>query len=338
MIQLTHGSIFDKKCDLLIIPCNDHGGVTKWVFSDLKENGLPMPPISIPFGSIEFTETRGMLENAEVVGFAASVQSETNSSAKSAIIGISEAIYHFCSHNNIRQVNIPLLGSGAGGLSPLDSFSSISQGFSTHGESEVVLEVFIPAKDIFYTVLAKYSTLSKTLDSKKFQHPRVFISYAGDDKDNKEWVSKLTAKLRENGVDARLDRFNMKAGTDLPQWMTNEVIKADKVLLICDSNYMIKADIHRGGVGWETMIIQGDMLSQGDNKGKYIAIVREPEFDKGLPIYMKSKLALHWEKTPAINDGNFKELLYSIFDCDDSPELGEIPDFIVERLSKNKID
>lgn len=69
----------------------------------------------------------------------------------------------------------------------------------------------------------------------------------------------------------------------MPQWMTNELIMADKVLLICDKYYAEKADNRKGGVGWETMIIQGDMLSKQE-QNKYIAILRDKDIDQSLPI------------------------------------------------------
>ena len=47
--------------------------------------------------------------------------------------------------------------------------------------------------------------------------------------------------------------------------MTNEAIQADKVILICDQFYAEKANVLKGDVGWDPMIIQGDMLTQGDN-------------------------------------------------------------------------
>ena len=88
----------------------------------------------------------------------------------------------------------------------------------------------------------------------------------------KAWVVQLACRLRENGVDARLDHFHLKPGMDVPQWMTNELIKARRVLLVCDVHYAEKADMRKAGVGWETMIIQGDMLVQGEQNSKYIVI------------------------------------------------------------------
>ncbi len=194
----------------------------------------------------------------------------------------------------------------------------------------------MPSSETYKTFRASYPAFFETPARTVPKNPRVFISYTADDKDNGEWVKELAVRLRQNGVDARLDRFHLKPGTDLPQWMTNEVSMADKVLLVCDHNYVIKADVHKGGVGWETMIVQGDMRTQGETKGKYIAIVREAEIDKALPIYMKSKMALHWKKEATIGEEDFKDLLYAIFDCDTAPDLGDIPGFITDRLSASR--
>ena len=100
---------------------------------------------------------------------------------------------------------------------------------------------------------------------------------------------------------------------------------AEKVLLICDKYYMEKGRFPKGGVGWETMIIQGDMLAQGDTKQKYIAILREDDADKALPIYMKSKYAFNWGKTSQIDPEHLKELVLCILHCDTEPELGLCP-------------
>ena len=332
MIHLTFGSIFDKKCDLLIVPCNKDGKVTSWVLSELKGKYLPLPLGAIAFGKVEFVETK-FLANAEVIGFAASVVH--SSSSKEAIISIGEAIYQYSMENKCRQVNIPLLGSGAGRLSALDSLDSLIKSLNKNESNETNFEIFVPSRETYNSLKSNNPTLVYEPKRTKLVNPRVFVSYAGDEIENKKWVKDLVVKLRRNGVDARLDRFNMKVGTDLPQWMTNEVIMAEKVLLICDARYVKKADIHKGGAGWETMIIQGDMLSQGDSKIKYIAIVREDQIDEGLPIYMKSKLAFHWNKTSSYSEEEFKELLFAIFDCDIAPELGQIPDYIAEKLSKS---
>ena len=53
MIQLINGSIFGTKCDLLVVPANNLGGVADSVYEELSGNGLPYLHRSIPVGDIE---------------------------------------------------------------------------------------------------------------------------------------------------------------------------------------------------------------------------------------------------------------------------------------------
>lgn len=327
MIQIIQGSIFDSKCDLLIVPCDSGGGVTSSVLSNLNNRGLPVNIGSIPYGKVHFRESN--YEFANTVGYAASVDFNTVSSDSSALKQIANEIVSYAKKNQIGIVNIPLLGAGAGGLTPIESFDALTSVFTD--EHEITFNIFCFTRETYQNISAASEKAPK---DDKIKHPRVFISYAGNDKHNAVWVKKLAEILRKNGVDARLDVFHLKPGFDLPQWMTNEVIMADKVLLICDKYYMDKADFKRGGVGWETMIIQGDMLAQGDNKQKYIAIIREEEAKNALPIYMKSKFAFNWGKEAIIKDDRLKELVLCIFDCDIEPALGSIPDYVLQKTSK----
>ncbi len=69
----------------------------------------------------------------------------------------------------------------------------------------------------------------------------------------------------------------------------------DKVLMICDKYYLSKIDSNRGGVGWETMIIQGDMLMNQDSN-KYICIMREENPELSLPVYMRTNYAISFSE------------------------------------------
>ncbi len=63
----------------------------------------------------------------------------------------------------MKQVNIPLLGSGAGSLSVLDSFNSLKDGLGSQKETDVIFEIFVPTLDDYKMLSVKYSLLSKTL-------------------------------------------------------------------------------------------------------------------------------------------------------------------------------
>jgi hypothetical protein len=130
--------------------------------------------------------------------------------------------------------------------------------------------------------------------------PRVLISYTGSSTENQQWVDELFRYLRANGVNARLDTYFLRPGMDTVQWMCNELDLADRVILVCDEQYAARADRRHGGVGWETMIVQGDMYADmyrdrpEDTPPKYIPVVRSVVREAGLPAYLRTKLVLHF--------------------------------------------
>lgn len=261
-----------------------------------------------------------------MVGYAASVETNGYTSTEENLKRIVGIIRETCRAHSLRKVNIPLLGTGAGGLSAKTSFNILKDAFEN--EEDVLLCVYAFFEEV-YRGLAVEKAESPV---SKLKNPRVFISYTGTDIANRNWVKSFACRLRENGVDARIDMFHLKLGQDLPQWMTNELIMADKVLLICDKYYADKADNRKGGVGWETMIIQGDMLSRQE-QNKYVAILRDIDIDQGLPIYVKSRYALNWADESLV-DRDFEELLLYLFDCDIEPPIGEIPKSVKDKLTK----
>lgn len=327
MIQLIKGSIFDSKCDLLVIPCNNMGGVTPQVYKGLIANELPYFHKNIKAGDVYFIENTGKFTNTSVVAYAASVNAIANTSKSNYIERIVSQIKFYCQNQSLRKVNIPLLGTGAGGLSENTSYSIMKTAFQDNTQIQLCVYAF---SEKSYEVLAE---MNSNLAESPIKNPRVFISYTGTDAVNKQWVKELACSLRENGVDARIDMFHLRPGQDLPQWMTNEVLMADKVLIICDKYYAEKADNRKGGVGWETMIIQGDMLAHQE-QNKYAAILRDSDIDHCLPIFVKSKYALNWAKDDK-RDQEFNDLLFYLFDCDTNPPpVGPIPAIIKGRINK----
>jgi hypothetical protein len=57
--------------------------------------------------------------------------------------------------------------------------------------------------------------------------------------------------------------------------------------------YKKKADGRLGGVGWETMIIQGDIANLPPDSTKYQVVVRAEDITEGLPMYLKTRYAFH---------------------------------------------
>lgn len=205
----------------------------------------------------------------------------------------------------------------------------LSQGFSAESEAGSVLKIFVLDKAI-YLHLVKRPAMSwaaplkegpATLSQDKRRlmfgqvRPRVLISYSRHSPANKQWVHDLYNYLCANGVNARLDDECLGWGMDLQQWMSNEIQLADRVILVCDEDYAARADGRHGGVGWETMIIQGQMYADmyrdrpEDAPAKFIPVVRSVVLDAGVPIYLRTKLALHIP--PGSAEG---ELLHKLLD------------------------
>lgn len=330
MIELNVGSIFDSKCDLLVIPCNNAGEIEQSIEKELIAKELPCINSHIMVGDVQFFQNYGSFSNAPIVGYAAAVDRKKDKSSEDIVRDICNKIAKYCGEHYIYKINIPLLGAASDKLLAEDSFKVMKEVF---GEDDTTIFCIYTESEVIYKRLTEIDQLSH---EKRLKHPRVFISYTGKDAANKEWVIHFAEKLRENGVNARLDVFHLKPGMDLPQFMTDEVIKADKVLLICDKYYAQKADSRNGGVGWETMIIQGDMLSQQNSrKGneKYVAIIRDKDINQSLPIYVKSKYALDWgESEPDVE--KLEKLILYLYGCDDEPPLGKIPDFVRKKFSE----
>ena len=328
MYQLKQGSIFDQKCDIVIIPCNDYGGLSATIERDLISYGLPTSIKAPSPGKVIFENCPKHFTLSSIIGYSVSVEllPMQPSSTCELLHNICDQIIQYCKENSLRFVNIPLLGAGAGKLSYQESFETIKDCFKS--EQYIKANIFALSENV-YNLLKELDPQSE-VDSEL--HPRVFISYTGYNERNRRWVENLCKKLRENGVDARCDIFHLKLGQDLPQWMTNEITLANKVLLICDKYYLSKIDSHRGGVSWETMIIQGDML-MNQNTNKYICIMREENPELSLPIYMRTKYSLFCSKDD-IEDSIFKQLLLSLFDCEEKqiPPVHPLPQFIKDLL------
>ncbi|NMG77713.1 hypothetical protein [Aromatoleum diolicum] len=80
------------------------------------------------------------------------------------------------------------------------------------------------------------------------------------------------------------------------------------------------------------MIIQGDMMLQGEANTKYI-VIAYGDFEKNTPIYMKSKLAISKSEI----DKDINALLQHIFEIDTAPEIGKIPEWVLQKKKSAKI-
>lgn len=161
--------------------------------------------------------------------------------------------------------------------------------------------------------------------------PKVFLSYSWENEEHKCWVLNLARRLRENGVNARLDRWHITVGQSLTQFMESEVQDADFVLVICTKEYARRALARTGGVGYEQQIISGN-ISAGIPREKFIPIVRDGDFVPGakcsIPAQFLGVLAIDMRDDTTL-DLRMEDLLRAIFKepALTPPAIGTKPDF-----------
>ncbi len=152
--------------------------------------------------------------------------------------------------------------------------------------------------------------------------PKIFISYSWDSEEHKSWVRKLGEKLQQNGINVNIDQWNAYLGIDLPNYMETSIRESDFVLLICTPNYALKADQLKGGVGYEKMIVTGEIFQNTATPKKFVPIIRIGSQHESLPSYLKSKLFVDFTDDVSF-DNNITKLLRHFY---------EEPEFIVPSL------
>ncbi|WP_413777589.1 toll/interleukin-1 receptor domain-containing protein, partial [Vibrio vulnificus] len=124
--------------------------------------------------------------------------------------------------------------------------------------------------------------------------PKVFISYSHDSQEHKKWVLDLATRLRNSGVDAIIDQWELRPGDDLPHFMETHLADSDYVVMVCTDKYVEKANSGMGGVGYEKMIITADLLSSIDSN-KVVPVIRQFG-THNVPTFLKTKLFINFSK------------------------------------------
>ena len=157
------------------------------------------------------------------------------------------------------------------------------------------------------------------------ENPRVFVSYSHDSDEHKEWVLQLSTRLRQNGVDVTLDRWDLGAGDDMTLFMEKGVRDSDRVLVICTDAYVRKADAGEGGVGYERMIITAQFIRDVET-AKFIPIIRQSSDTKKTPTFLATRVYIDFTDEDEF-DEKFDDLLREISETPrlQKPFLGKNP-------------
>ena len=161
-----------------------------------------------------------------------------------------------------------------------------------------------------------------------------FISYAWEGKRHANWVNHLAEALAANGVFVHVDLWETYPGMEIAKYMESSVRRSSHVLTICTTRYADRADGRKGGVGFETSIVTGQIFSGTKNKKKFVPILRQGEPAKALPTYLTGKLYIDFRGRAFRQP--LQDLLRHLFDerALKRPHLGKRPNFPTVVLPK----
>lgn len=141
------------------------------------------------------------------------------------------------------------------------------------------------------------------------QIPTAFISYSWDSEEHKEWVKRLGARLRSDGIDLILDEWKVAPGDQLPQFMETAIRDSDFVLMVCTPKYKEKSDRRIGGVGYEGHIITAEVMTERNDR-KFVPLLRSGDWREAATSILRGKVYIDLRGDPYL-EGNY---LYSFFE------------------------
>jgi hypothetical protein len=133
------------------------------------------------------------------------------------------------------------------------------------------------------------------------QRPVVFISYSHDSDEHREKVWGLAARLRQDGLDARLDQqVNGTPEQGWPRWMLDQLDKADFVLVVCTPTYYRRFRGHdqpgRGkGADWEGALITQEIYDAKSRTVKFVPVLLSAGQRSSIPEPLRAHT--HYELT-----------------------------------------
>lgn len=165
--------------------------------------------------------------------------------------------------------------------------------------------------------------------------PRVFISYSHDSQEHKKWVLDLATRLRNTGIDAILDQWELTPGADIPHFMETQLATANYILMICTDKYVDKANLGVGGVGYEKMMITAELMKSIEST-KIIPIIKQYG-TRNVPTFLQSKYSINLSNADSF-EFYYDELIRKFHGAPlyEKPEIGNNPFTPVKELIIDK--
>jgi hypothetical protein len=151
--------------------------------------------------------------------------------------------------------------------------------------------------------------------------PRAFISYSWDDESHREWVCQLATRLRSDGVDVSIDKWETVPGDQLAAFMERSIRENQFVVIICTPRYKQRSDAREGGVGYEGDIMTSEAMNSQNNR-KFIPVLRKGAWSAAAPSWLLGKYRVNLSGEP-YSERDYEDLVRTLLDKRESaPPLG----------------
>jgi len=144
-------------------------------------------------------------------------------------------------------------------------------------------------------------------------NPKVFISHATEDKER--FVLGFAQKLREKGVDAWLDKWEMLPGDSIVEKIYEGIKTAKAIIVVLSCNSV--------GKKWVREEIDAAMVKRVNKGCLLIPVVLD---DCEIPECLQSTI---WQKVTDLGsyEEPFNRILSAIYEHREKPSLGDVPEF-----------
>ena len=123
----------------------------------------------------------------------------------------------------------------------------------------------------------------------------VFLSYSHDTPEHRQRVLQLSERLRDDGLDTRLDQYENGAPVNgWTRWMMDQLDAADRVVVVCTKTYHRRFRGHddepgKGkGVDWEGALITQEIYDAKSRTKKFMPVLFEPSDVAFIPEPLRS--------------------------------------------------
>ncbi len=140
-------------------------------------------------------------------------------------------------------------------------------------------------------------------------------------------MASLAARLRQDGIDARLDLWHLKRGTTVTHFMNSEIRQARRVLVLCSPE--LRRKVHQTeegqkvtGVGWEVGQLGSLLFANAESSDKLVVALARGEWKEAAPDTLIGQ-AYFDLSDPTTFERNYAELKRTLTGTEqEAPPLG----------------